>query len=205
MSCIKIHKGQELGCKAWVRKYFQQLILINKDDVNTFNILSKVNGDGSFRHRIQFDLKAGKTGYRFTGLESGNSFFATFSKEIDENIPQYLHELQLPVLGATEETKYIIKTLDWANYFAAIQLNNGQIEIYGFENGITTGNYTYDLQGNAGGSFIPLESKDLEDEPPFVYYSLTPGDDFDTLFSEVAILDEGDFNNDFNNDFYIGG
>jgi len=202
MSCISLHKGQDLSCGIWVKKYYQQLVLINKDDVNNFNTLSKRNEDGTFRHRIQFDLKAGKTGYRFQGAENGTSFNARFSKQIVDNIPQYLHELQLPILGASEETKYIIKTLDYANYFATIQLMDGKVEVYGFENGLTTGDYTFDLQGNMGGSFIPLESKDLEDEPPYIYYSLTPLSDFDELFANVNLVALGDFNDDFNNDFY---
>ena len=203
MSCISLHKGQDISCGSWVKKYYQQLVLINKDDVNAFNTLSKKNEDGSFRHRIQFDLKYGKTGYRFQGSENGTSFNATFSKEIDDNIPQYTHELQLPLLGGSEETKYILKTLDYANYFAVIQLMDGKVEVYGFENGLTTGDYTFDIQGNMGGSFIPLESKDLEDEPPYLYYSLNPSDDFDELFANVNLVSLGDFNNDFSNDFYI--
>lgn len=212
MSCIKLHSGQDSACKTWAKKYYQQIILVNKDDVLNFNILlQKVGlaedvfgpGFSGYVHRIRFQLKPEKTGFLFRGSENGVSFFATFSKQNSENIPQYKHDLQLPVFGATEETKGILKELDNADYFAAIQLTDGTIEVYGFENGLTSSDYTYDVQGNLGGSFIPLQSKDLEDEPPYIYNSETPEQDFNNLFQDVQLVDLGSFNNDFNNDFDI--
>lgn len=203
MSCISIHKGHELGCDGVVKKYFQQAVLINKDDVLAHNIVSKLDAT-VYKHRITFALKSGKTGYKFEGEPNGVSFFGSFSKELDENIPQYTHNVQIPVFGASEESKYLLKTLDYSDYFAAIQLSNGKVEIYGFENGLTTDNYSYDVQGNGGGSLIPLVSKESEDEPPYMFDSLNPNTDFENLFADIDIEQLGDFNSDFNNDFLVG-
>ncbi|HET8838032.1 MAG TPA: hypothetical protein VFM82_03470, partial [Flavobacteriaceae bacterium] len=125
MSCIKLYKGQDFICENWAKKYYQQLVLVNKDDVLKFETyvepIFPVGIDPVFRHRITFELKDEKTGYLFRGGENSVSFYATFSKQLDDNIPQYSHNLQLPIMGAGEQTKGILKTLDNSNYFAAIQ------------------------------------------------------------------------------------
>lgn len=214
MSCFTLYKGQDSACQSWGKRYYQQLILINKDDVNTYSFESDARYTGSgippsplpydevtYRHRINFTLKEGRRGVLFSGELNGLSYFANFSKELEDDIPQYNHFLQVPIFGATERSKYILKSLDFGDYFAAIQFNDGTVEIYGFENGISTADYTYDLQGNLGGSIIPLESRDLEDNPPFVFYSNNPNADFNNLFEDVEDITLGDFNNDFSNDF----
>lgn len=208
MSCIQLHSGQDLTCRSWAKKYYQQIVLVNKDDVEdfdikTFKILADSFERGLYRHRISFSLFEGKKGFRFRGSENGISYRADFSKQTVDNIVQYDHNLELPIMGATEETKGILKELDNANYFAAIQFMDGTVEIYGFDNGLTTGNYTYDLQGNLGGSFIPLQSRDLEDEPPYVFYSDDPNQDFNELFENSTVDDLGSFNDDFNHDFDV--
>ena len=152
-------------------------------------------------------LKPDKTGYLFRGQQNGNSFSATFSKEIDDNIPQYIHTVQLPIFGANEGIKVLLKTLDLAKYFAAIQYMDGTVEIYGFENGLTTDDYDFDLQGNSGGSVISLISPEsgMEDEPPYIYIPIegTANEDFNNLFVDIPDVNLGDFNSDFNSDFDI--
>ena len=109
-------------------------------------------------------------------------------------------------MGANEETKVILKHLDFAEYFAAIQYMDGTVEIYGFENGLTSDDYDFDLQTNGGGSFINLVSPESgsEDMPPYVYSPLTGSatEDFNNLFADISDVKLGDFNYDFNNDFY---
>lgn len=211
MSCINLYSGQDVSCSRIYKKYYQQVVLVNKSDVLSFVIngseLLGTNSTSTPKHRIRFALKEDKSGFLFRATEAGLNYFATFSKELDDNIPQYLHNVQLPIFGAKESTKALLKTLDVANYFAAIQFNDGTVEIYGFENGLTTDDYDFDLQGGGGGSFINLISRDsgLEDNPPYIYVPLTgtANDDFNNLFQDIDDVELGDFNNDFNNDFDI--
>jgi hypothetical protein len=212
MSCAKLFRGQDISCQSNYKKYYQQVVLVNKDDVESFVIKATISADGSvgfsdYYHRIRFSLKAGKTGYLFRGQPNGNGYYALFSKELDENIPQYIHTVQLPIFGAKETTKILLKTLDLAKYFAAIQYMDGTVEIYGFENGLTTDDYDFDLQNNGGGSFITLTSPEsgMEDEPPYIYVPLTgsANEDFNNLFVDIPDVNLGDFSNDFSDDFDI--
>lgn len=212
MSCIKLYTGQDNACKVVYKKYYQQVVLVNKDDVeshviSTASVLGGVFSVGSIPHRIRFSLKEDKTGYLFRGPENGNNYFATFQKETDDNIPQYIHNVQLPIIGAEESTKALLRTLDLAKYFAAIQYMDGTVEIYGFENGLSTDDYEFDLANGGGGSFINLISLDngLEDDPPYIYVPITgtANEDFNNLFADIVDVDLGDFNDDFNDDFDI--
>src|SRR5690606_41051845 len=127
MSCARLFRGHDIACTTLFKKYYQQVVLVNKADVRDFVITSTMATEGgtisivNYQHRIRFSLLPSKTGYMFRGQPNGNSFFATFSKEIDDNIPQYIHTVQLPIFGANESTKVLLKTLDLAKYFAAIQ------------------------------------------------------------------------------------
>jgi len=190
------------------------VVLVNKADVRDFVITSTISasevinpGFSDYQHRIRFSLFPSKTGYLFRGQQNGNSFSATFSKEIDDNIPQYIHTVQLPIFGANEGIKVLLKTLDLAKYFAAIQYMDGTVEIYGFENGLTTDDYDFDLQGNSGGSVISLISPEsgMEDEPPYIYVPIdsTANEDFNNLFVNIPDVNLGDFSDDFSDDFDI--
>lgn len=211
MSCLKLYSGQDYACDAIFKKYYQQIVLVNKADVLNYVIngpsLTQYDSGIELKNRIRFNLKPGKKGFLFRGPENGSGYFAMFSKEIDDNIPQYIHQLQLPIFGASEKTKGILKTLDVANYFAAIQYMDGTVEIYGFENGLTTDDYDFDLQNNGGGSFINLVSPEsgMEDNPPYVYVPVvgTANKDFNKLFEDIPDGYLGDFNDDFNDDFDI--
>lgn len=214
MSCARLYRGQDISCSTFSKKYYQQVVLVNKSDVRDFVITSTMPTSGSeigtggiYGHRIRFSLLPSKTGYLFRGQQNGNSYFATFSKELDENIPQYVHTVQIPIFGANEQTKVLLKTLDMSKYFAAIQFMDGTVEIYGFENGLTTDDYYFDLQGNLGGSFITLVSPNsgMEDEPPYIYIPIfgNANDNFNNLFVDIPDVNLGSFNDDFSNDFDI--
>jgi hypothetical protein len=118
-----------------------------------------------------------------------------------ENVPQYLHSVMVAILGVNQAVKCILKQLDNADYFAAVQLYDGTVEIYGFEFGLTTNNYTFDPMNSDGGALIKLSSSSdaLEDEVPYIYGG-NP-EDFDNLFLNLPFVPHGDFNDDFNNDF----
>lgn len=190
MSCITLYKGQDSTCATYAKKYYQQVVLINKAHVKDYDInvgFSDVTTDDRIIYnRIRFNLKDGKKGILFRGNERGDSFNATWEKEDDNFIPQYIHIVQLPIFGVTEDTKIILKSLDVTEYFAAVQYHDGTVEIYGFENGLKTDKYSFEPQGNDGGSVIELASSEfgLEDNPPYIYKPLSgsASDDFDDLF-----------------------
>ena len=205
--CAEILKGFDLECVgAEFKKYYQQIVLVNKNDVDEFYI----NSSTSY-NRIYFNLLAGKTGYLFRGSENGSSFTASFQKREDKGIVYYSHRLQLPIVGVNEASKTMLKQLDFSKYFAAIHFKDGTIEIHGFKNGLKTDGYTYEPQG-MGGAMIPLISRYDEYDPPYTYY---PGlgvatgweeqaiEDFNNLFANIPAIYAGDFNDDFSDDFYI--
>lgn len=211
MSCIKLRSEINNSCKTISRKYFQQVVLINKDDVQSFLIAtpySNINDEFFCRYRIAFKLKEGKKGFRFTSPEAGNSIFGFYNKTLKENIPQYNHSVQLSVFGIDEKTKCVLDQLDMAQYFAALQFYDGTVEVYGFEFGLKTEDYEYNPANNSGGTLLVLSSDEdaLEDERPYVYVSGIDGNennDFNNNFEDNPELPTGDFNNDFSDDFYI--
>lgn len=196
MICKNLMRGQDLSCIFPFRKYFQQIVLVNRGDV------SEVAYDvGPNNHSIVFNLVDGATGYRYRGNENVSNYSASFSKSEQRGQPLYTHSVSMPVAGVSVETKLILKELDLADYFAGIQFGDGTVEIYGFENGLTTGDYDYSAQNGLGGIVLNLSSRYPEDDPPFNYGG--PGSDFDDLFADIPALLGGDFNDDFSNDFYI--
>lgn len=194
MICKEIMRGQDVGCLSPSRKYFQQLVLVNRNSVD--EVAYDVN---DANHAILFNLHEGDTGYRYIGNESASLYSASFAKSDQRGQPLYTHSVSLPVVGATIESKLVLKGLDLADYFAAIQFRDGTVEIYGFENGLTTRPYDYSVQNGMGGTQLTLSSRYPEEDIPYVYV----GDGFDTLFADIPALLGGDFSNDFSNDFYI--
>lgn len=207
--CAQLRQGQDSACRAYARKYYQQVVLINKQDVEEYLILSptvSIDDEYTCRYRIAFKLFEEKKGFRFTANENANVIFGTFSKSTVENIPQYKHSIQLPIFGVSEENRCILDQLDNAEYFGVIQYYDGTVEVYGFANGLITVDYNYDPANNGGGGVITLESTVDEDDMPYIYFNGTgtEGEDFDNNFENVGDLPEGDYNDDFNDDYYTG-
>lgn len=194
MACKRLIHEHDVSCLDVYRKYYQQIVLVNLEDVN-----EKVYDEAN--HAILFNLVDGATGYRYRGNENVSLYSASFSKSVTKGQPLYSHSITLPVVGVGVTTKLILKELDLANYFAAIQFRDGTIEIYGFDNGLTTSNYTFSAQNGLGGTSITLESKFEEDEPPYIY--LGADVNFDNKFAGIGDLLGGDFSDDYSNDFYI--
>jgi len=197
MGCVNLIKGFDIGCEALYRKYYQNVILINKGDVKQVSVSTT-----SQQHRIQFNLLPDKTGYLFKGNENVGLLNAKFSKKEEKGVPYYNHNVDVVVAGTSENIKTLLKQIDNSNYFAAIQFRNGDVEIYGFENGLGSGSYEYSAQSSLGGSVIGLASKFDEYEPPYLYHSNSIETDFNNLFTGLNDFLGGDFNQDFNNDFY---
>ena len=118
------------------------------------------------RTRVRFTLKDGATGYLFRSLETGGALRASFNKSTENGIPMYDHRAQVPVVGVDETQKNLLKQLDNGNYFAAIQFKGDQVEIFGFNYGLTTGGYDFQAQSPIGGAYIPLQSTYKEYDPP---------------------------------------
>lgn len=204
MSCEKLRVGLDLSCGNIVKKYYQQAVLVNREDIlNKLILTSTVSIDDVYdcRHKVSFNLKTDKIGFLFSASENSSTIFGVVEKSVVQGIPQYLHSVTILVLGVSQSVKCVLKQLDYADYFVALQLYDGTVEIYGFEFGMSTDNYTYDPMNSEGGAIIKLKSLNdaLEDELPFIY----EGDpaDFDNLFADVVFTPHGDFNDDFNNDF----
>lgn len=209
MSCALLQKGFDLSCGGFAKKYFQQLVLVNRADLLSYSIQTKKSinlTETECRHRVRFKLKEGKTGYRFSANEKGSNIFGTYEKSKINSRTEYAHKIQLILSGTDEELKCLIRNLDNGNYFGALQFYDGTVEIFGFEYGLTTNDYTSDLQANRGIIYLELISdKDaLEDEPPFIYFSDgNENDDFNNNFDSNPVVELGDFNDDFNNDFFV--
>jgi len=208
MSCEQLRSGLDLSCAEIAKKYYQQVVLVNRNDVNNKIILtSSVSIDGIYtcRNRAYFDLKTDLSGFRFSLGENATSIFGSFDKSVIENIPQYNHNVSIVLAGVDEDTKCKLTQLDYADYFAALQNYDNTIELFGFEYGLTTQNYNYDPANSGGGVVIRLVSfnESFEDLPPLVYKSQngTEIEDFNNNFQDVVFDPNGDYNDDFNNDF----
>jgi len=204
MSCEKLRAGLDLSCGNIVKKYYQQAVLVNREDVlNKLILTSTVSIADVYdcRHKVSFNLKTGKTGFLFSASENSSSIFGVVEKSVVQGVPQYSHSVTILVLGVSQSVKCVLKQLDNADYFVVLQLYDGMVEVYGFEFGMTTDNYTFDPMNSDGGAIIKLKSLSdaLEDELPFIYEGNST--DFDNLFGNVTFVPSGDFNNDFSNDF----
>ena len=187
--CGTLIAGQDNSCPTTTqRKFFQQAVLIKKNDIDYATVTKSLPTGVLCSYNVAFDLKTGKTGYRFSANESGSSIKGWFDKSRNDlgNV-QYIHNVQILVMNILEASKCILSGLDLGNFVVALQ--NGQtIEIFGLDNGLSTADYTYDVTEGGGGALIPLQS--LEGNPesflPFVYKSGTLNGeiaDFDSNFS----------------------
>lgn len=203
MSCEKLRQGLRI-CESGVKDYFQEVVLINRADVlNKQILMSTVSIDDVYvcRYGITFNLKTGKPGFSYSISQNSNVIFGSTEKSTVNNIPQYKHSVTVPIVGVSQQIKCILKQIDNSNYFAALKLKDGTIEIYGFDFGLSNDNYNFDPQNADGGAILKLSSNNdaLEDELPYIY--LGNSIDFDNLFLNLPFVPSGDFNEDFNNDF----
>jgi hypothetical protein len=190
--CAILKNGQDAACIAPVRRFYQQAVLINKTDIDTTTVVLSIPTDSTCAYNVQFSLKEGKTGLRFTGSESGSTYKGYFDKSIsDLGYVQYKHNAQILVVGSTEEAKCILDSIGKGKFVAVYQFTDGSVEVYGWENGLSAGDFTYDVQEGGGGTAIVLSSMDLSPENyvPLVYKSLTLNGetaDFDANFENAA-------------------
>lgn len=192
-TCSKLKQGQDTSCLSLKRRYIQQAVFLNMDDIDPATIvIAEETESVPCAHTVQFALKTGKTGYLFRGNENASSFKGYADKTTQETFgnPDYIHHVQIPMAGVDEKAKCILTQLDRGNYVIAMQYSDNTIEIFGMESGLKTDDYTYDPQEGGGGSLIVMSSRDFAPEPklPFVYKSLVSGGevaDFDDLFAQT--------------------
>lgn len=189
--CATLIVGQDATCVTPKRKYYQQAVVINKADIASYTV-TKTDYDAptpTCSYKVTFELKDGKTGYLFAGSENGSVYFGSFDKSTsDLGFAQYMHKVNMIVMGADEAAKCALDALDKGLFVIAMQFTDGTVEIYGIDNGLSTPDYTYDVQGGGGGSAIVLQSLEATPEGslPLVYESAVPGqetEDFDALFA----------------------
>jgi len=194
--CATLLAGQETTCEPIKRRYFQQAVIIPKQDIDPSSVvITKTDYESetpTCSYNVSFQLKEGKSGKVFIGPSNGSNFFGAYDKTTsDLGFSQYTHRASILIVGATEVAKCILESLDKGNYVVAYQFTDGTVEVYGFENGLSTGDYSYDVQGGGGGSVIELTSNENAPENylPLIYKSLTPGqegEDFDSGFENPA-------------------
>jgi len=190
--CAKLFNNLDVSCIAPPRKFWQQAVLINKSDIDTYTETLPDAETEECNYKVTFTLKDGTTGYRILGPEGGSSFFGSYDKSrSDLGYPQYIHNVSILIAGEDEASKCILDSLDKGSFVVALQLKDGTVLIYGLINGLTTGDYSYSIQEGSGGTPIVLSS--LEDAPegnlPLVYESAVPGqetEDFDDAFAVAS-------------------
>src|SRR5690606_7070245 len=190
--CARLFNSLDVSCNAPTRKYYQQAVIINKSDIESYTITLPDAETETCNYKVEFELGAGKTGYRISGAQAGSSFYGSFDKtRSDLGYAQYIHNTGILIAGVTEEVKCILDSLDKGSFVVALQLKDGTVEIYGIVNGLSTGDYSYNIQEGGGGTQILLSS--LEDAPesnlPLVYESAVPGQestDFDDAFAVAS-------------------
>lgn len=188
--CAEIDGEIDLSCiRNLPKKYFQEVVLINKGDID-YTASTLGNLDAQCDYTVQMVLKAGKKGVMFKIPETSGSIFGTTAKSTADitGLPQYLHLVQILAMGISSQIKCLLDKLGRGKYVVAAQLADGTVEIYGWENGLSTGDYTIDLAGGGGASVVPLQSKDNEQESmlPLIYKPQTGGNanaDFNEQFA----------------------
>lgn len=194
-SCASLLNGQSSVCVAPQRRYYQQVVLINRADIDPDTIVKTFTDYDSenptCEYNVSFSLKQGKTGYRFMGSEAGSSFSGTFdASRSDFGFPQFIHNVNMVIMGASEEAKCILDSLVKGSVVAALQFADGTVEIYGIDSGLVAQDFTFDVQGGGGGSAITLSSLEIapENNLPLIYKSVpagSEGEDFDDNFANI--------------------
>lgn len=189
--CAELETGYDLSCiRNIARAYHQEAVFINFNDVDRANSTVLSPGeDGGCEYTVQALLKATKSGVRIKLPDGGSTLKGWYDKRTSEQgIVEYIHRVQILAMGVDSATKCVIDKLDHGLFIVALQAKNGTVEWYGWENGLKTGEYTWDITDGGGGAVIPLQTKEKEPESmiPLVYKPAEGGDaiaDFDSLFA----------------------
>lgn len=203
MRCEDLKLGQRSACVRFSKNRYQQVVFINKNDVDSFQIKSSLEiiSEGlepTANHFIKFKLKEGKKGFRFSIYETANIIKADFSKSENLGITRYTHNVSFPIYGVSQHQKKILEQFDKSSdYFACLMHYSGIVEVFGFDFGFKTNDYTFESD-----VVLELESTEPEYKIPLVYKSRIKGmesDEFNNDFE--AINYDNEYNFDYNKDF----
>ena len=190
--CGALNAGLDMTCiDTLVRKYVQQIVLFNRNQVDPTKTVKPVVTDEACDYRLQFELKSLQKGFRFSMNDAATSIKGTFDKSVDQyGNPTYKHSVTIAIMGVSEATKCILRAMDKSSLIAALQIGD-EIEIFGFDNGLVSADYTWDIAEGGGAVLITLSSSDenLEASIPYLYKSVTPGGeiaDFDADFENLV-------------------
>lgn len=187
--CAELTGAIDYSCaRNFPKKYFQEAVIINLNDIDKeASVVGNMTG-ATCDYTVQLVLKSAKKGIQVKLPETGNAIKGfTGKSKTDNGFVQYLHQAQFLMLGASTEAKCQMDKLDHGRFAVALQLTDGTVEIYGYENGLSTADYTFDIAEGGGGSLIILQSDETAQESmlPLVYKPAVGGDanaDFNEQF-----------------------
>lgn len=190
--CAELTGAIDYSCvRNFPKKYFQEAVIINLNDIDRKTSVVGNLAGATCDYTVQMVLKSLKKGIQVKLPETGNAIKGfTGKSKTDNGFVQYLHQVQFLMLGTSAEAKCQLDKLDHGRYAVALQLTDGTVEIYGWENGLSTPDYTYDIAEGGGGSLIVLQSDETAQESmlPLVYKPQAGGDanaDFNEQFESA--------------------
>ena len=185
--CAELKAGIDLSCARNITKsYYQQAVIINYNDIDKEASVDPVLSpicDAS----VEMILKTGKAGFPFLLSDNGNAVKGYFDKSTtDKGIVEYLHKVDFLI----DEAGCKLDSLDHGRFVVALQRRDGVVEIYGWNNGLSTADYTFDRAESGGLPLITLQSNENTKEgmPPLVYKATapsTPEADFNAAFEQA--------------------
>jgi len=188
-----LYYGQDRTCQGVQKGYIQKVVLVNKSDLESYNIESELIDNGNLeplaKHRINFKLKENKSGILIENNQNSQVIVPNVNATYSDELPRFTHSLQFAIYDVTERTKWLLMTLSKADYFATVLHKSGVVEVYGFEFGMKTDGYTFDA--GDGGAIIKLSSIENEFHLPLNYDSLIDGGetiDFENKFRDADVL-----------------
>jgi hypothetical protein len=191
--CATLKNGKDLSCIRPTSKYFQEICLINFNDIDKTTVVApwtaNYNVGNTCKYSGEFSLLTGKTGYKFKFPDKGSAIFASMSVATDANgYSIFTHHINALLASITEADKCVLDALSKGLVVAAIQFQDGTVEIYGLRYGLKMDDTTIDPANNGGVTPVVLSSREGAEEShlALVYSSSDPTADFDACFENIA-------------------
>lgn len=194
--CNKLTGGSDFSCSPPTgTKHYQQAVVMNYDDVDFTTLVAPWTdlGDGLCGKVTAFSLKEGTTGNRFSISERGTAINGYVSLVTNEQgYATYTHNVTMVVSAENANDICQIDALAKGKFVVALQLNNGEVELFGLQKGLFLADGDIDIQSNGGLATITLSSLDGQGENyPQMFYIPTAGSagaDFDSNFENEEII-----------------
>ena len=181
-TCGAIFAGHAADCNTRTKAGAEQTVLLfNREDIDLGTTVVDSTEGASGTHKIStFQLKAGKTGYKFQGLGDKQHIADLFEFiRNEEGYNEFAHRLRLRLYGLSETDMVTLKGLaKGANLVAMVEskskgANNADaFRVLGFDAGLKLQEAVYDTNENTGQMPLVLSSiePDLESNPPYIYF-----------------------------------